>query len=93
MSAFVFLSLDFRSGSERESLLIGILDSEEGEPAQKFRDQPGAEERRVHQTGQPAQEGSLKSQQEVIYHRNQNIYFDLVLERKLDQNCQPDQIY
>lgn len=50
--------LDFGAGSEGEGLLSGLVHPEEGQPAEEPGDQPGAEERGVHQTGEPAQEGS-----------------------------------
>lgn len=48
---------DFGVGSEGESFLSGLLHREEGQPAEEPGDQPGAEERGVRQTGEPAQEG------------------------------------
>lgn len=48
---------DFGVGSEGEGFLSGLLHCEEGQPAEKSGDQPGAEERGVCQTGEPAQEG------------------------------------
>lgn len=48
---------DFGVGSEGESLLSGLVHSEEGQQAEESGDQLGAEERGVHQTRQPTEEG------------------------------------
>lgn len=50
--------LDLGAGPEGEGLLPGLVHPEEGQPAEEPGDQPGAEERGVRQTGEPAQKGS-----------------------------------
>lgn len=47
----------FCVGFEGEGFFSGLLASEEGQQAEESGNQPGAEERRVCQTGEPAQEG------------------------------------
>lgn len=53
----LFSHPDNSVGSEGEGFLSGLLHSEEGQPAEESGDRPGAEERGVRQTGEPAQEG------------------------------------
>lgn len=54
---FLFSPPVFCAGFEGEGLFSGLLDSEEGQQAEESGNQPGAEERGVCQTGEPAQEG------------------------------------
>lgn len=48
---------DFRVGPEGEGFLSGLVQREEGQPAEMSGDRPGAEEGGVCPAGEPAQEG------------------------------------